>query len=181
MVKKKLKSVADLLSSKRVQQPAQATPSTPKKDTRGWSWRTPRRPQNPSSSAPSETTQPLPSLFSLLAAALSPRSKSDTRAPLPTQAPSSDVDPVLDDISPAFDFLPTLSPLATPGKGVAAAIQTTSFGVSPQATYRQPTVQDADVDTVDSRLDGEDEEDPDDQDGVDGNYHNVRRFVSAME
>ncbi|KAI1782668.1 hypothetical protein LXA43DRAFT_1103603 [Ganoderma leucocontextum] len=83
-ITKKLKRVTDVLGSKRVQTQAQASVphSTPtKKDTRRWNWGTPRRSQLPVTGS---TTQPLPSLFSRLTAALSP---ARPPPPPPSQGP----------------------------------------------------------------------------------------------
>ncbi|EJF55675.1 hypothetical protein DICSQDRAFT_184244 [Dichomitus squalens LYAD-421 SS1] len=164
-VKKKLKRVTDVLTSKRVQKPATAAPSTPtKKDTRGWQWHTPRRPQG---RADCGHSQPLPALIGFLAAALSPRPKASAPATSRSQPASSPGHPPLSEVAPCCDFVAPSVPLAAsvPTPSDHTPTETTTLDTSPD---HQPTVQDGDADSIDSRLD---DDDVDDQDGVHGNYH----------
>ncbi|KAI1787177.1 hypothetical protein LXA43DRAFT_896623 [Ganoderma leucocontextum] len=144
-ITKKLKRVADVLGSKRVETKAQTTPipSTPtKKDTRGWHWGTPRRPHAPVSPGQPSTAPSLPSLFSSLVAAISPRHKTATTR----NALSQTDNPTL-----PSDFFFTHG---------------ADFEIPATHTPPHPANDD---DSIASHL--PEEGDPDDQDGVDGNYH----------
>ena len=178
-VKKKLKHVAEVLTSKRVRKPASAVPSTPtKKDTRAWEWHTPRRSQGPASPSRPRPVQPLPALLSFLSA-LSPRSKTTARATQPPLNPTCEHDaatPFTSDPLSAAPFTgnPPSGPFTftapIPSVSFTSPVHTSSFG-SPRTAYRSAFVHDADAETIDLGLN--EDADPDDQDGVDGNYHHV--------
>ena len=151
---KKIKRVADILVSKRVQASSSAKPATPtKKNSRPWEWRTPARSGEAQTTGQTSATfsQPLPALLSFLSSTLSPRSK---RCPADSAS-----DPPL----------PILSRHST--SSATDSCSCAHHGVDPAPLFDRPASTSPEDGSDDSDM--EDEGEPDIQDGIDGSYHAV--------